>query len=577
MSKGRKCFARNYLNPSLILLLSILIISEACYAQRYYRIRNRWKNNQYINAQGAAIAVGQIQPGWWSAMWEIIPVNGTNFFQIRNRWKSNQYINAQEPSIAVGPIQPGWWSTMWEIDHVQGTNFVRFRNRWKKNQYLNAQGPVLAVGPIQPGWWSAMWTLEPVGQNTAASNIRSHNNNTNNNRTNESLIQIPGTNQVYTLAQLKKEMSKGGFTFVKSSTLQPYQWTIVYPNSGNRNVSAKFGLLMSAVQVGNNISLNSVAVYGGCGALASQGLGANCDAGVYSQDLAVKFKGGQSDYNVQGPSLSACGALSANKLCANTGVTLASESFNVTDKNGNGIGIGLSAGVGAGIDGGYEDGIISGSINLKYIAGGSISFSLNVQDVGTKVMKAGKTGYVFAEHKIVGASNAILRAYGRELPNIRSTTNKVVKVVNHAGRYTVNFLNGSFNDFNRNLNRYFSQSVSDISNWVSAATRGKRPHPLKPGEGYVSVFNQAGYVTEVSASFYYNGRRYFNSERISAGFTKQFYFPAGAVSIRVKTKGIATIGKLHMNLFFNSSSGIRNCYKCWGTIFKPRWGQISCN
>jgi len=59
----------------------------------FYRIRN-YAIQSFINNQNGYIASTPIDPGWWSAQWEFLPVPGTPYFYIRNRWKSN-YLHQQ--------------------------------------------------------------------------------------------------------------------------------------------------------------------------------------------------------------------------------------------------------------------------------------------------------------------------------------------------------------------------------------------------------------------------------------------------------------------------------------------------
>jgi hypothetical protein len=132
-------------------------------AQQYRFIRNHWKNDQYIHIEHGQVRAGTIQPGWWSAQWELQNIAGQSEVRIRNRWKSDQYLHIENGGVQSGPIQQGWWSAQWNIEPVPGTDFVRVRNRWKPDQYLHVERGGLESGPIQPGWWSAMWTLETSG------------------------------------------------------------------------------------------------------------------------------------------------------------------------------------------------------------------------------------------------------------------------------------------------------------------------------------------------------------------------------------------------------------------------------
>lgn len=141
------------------------------------RIQNRWKSNQYLNNQKGYINCGGIQNGWWSAMWTLEKVQGTNFYRIKNRWKPNQYIHIERGNLESSAIQAGAWSAMWAIEQVSGTNFYRIRNRWKPNQYINIEHGKLESTSIHANAWSAMWTLGSI--NTAARTNTNDNTNRN--------------------------------------------------------------------------------------------------------------------------------------------------------------------------------------------------------------------------------------------------------------------------------------------------------------------------------------------------------------------------------------------------------------
>jgi hypothetical protein len=57
----------------------------------------------------------EIDPGWHSAMWELEPVEGTNYVRIKNRWKGT-YVNI-ENGLNCTEIAPGWQSALWKIDY----------------------------------------------------------------------------------------------------------------------------------------------------------------------------------------------------------------------------------------------------------------------------------------------------------------------------------------------------------------------------------------------------------------------------------------------------------------------------
>ncbi len=124
----------------------------------FVKIQNNWYKDNYINNQTGSISQGKIEPGWWSAQWTIVPVDG-DWVRIQNRWKTDQYIHNQNGSIEVGPMQPNWWSAQWKIIPAH-SGWVRIQNKWKPNEYLHNQNGKLEVGPIQQNWASALWKVE---------------------------------------------------------------------------------------------------------------------------------------------------------------------------------------------------------------------------------------------------------------------------------------------------------------------------------------------------------------------------------------------------------------------------------
>jgi hypothetical protein len=144
------------------------------------RIQNRWKPTQYLNNEKGYITSGKIESGWWSAMWTLQKVSGTNFYRIKNRWKPTQYLHIEHGKLESNTIHAGAWSAMWSFEKVSGTNFYRIRNRWKPTQYIHIERGRLESGTIHAGAWSAMWTLGSI--NAAVKSNVNKNTNTNTNR-----------------------------------------------------------------------------------------------------------------------------------------------------------------------------------------------------------------------------------------------------------------------------------------------------------------------------------------------------------------------------------------------------------
>lgn len=78
--------------------------------------------------------------------------------KIRNL-QDNSYINNQDGPPNSTTIQPGWWSAQWQLIRVQGTNRFNIKNRWKGNYLTTDNGsPGLFVNYASDG---AQWFLEP--------------------------------------------------------------------------------------------------------------------------------------------------------------------------------------------------------------------------------------------------------------------------------------------------------------------------------------------------------------------------------------------------------------------------------
>ncbi len=108
--------------------------------------------------------------------------------------------------------------------------------------------------------------------------------------------------------------------------------------------------------------------------------------------------------------------------------------------------------------------------------------------------------------------------------------------------------------------------------------------------GYVSVFNQSGYVAKISAVYTLPAgaadesgqlstqpRSVTKNENIALGSTWKMSVPSAAIGIVVTVEGVACIDPLNMTLAFGTAKEANKCYKLWGTVFSTEWGNISCN
>lgn len=227
-----------------------------------------------------------------------------------------------------------------------------------------------------------------------------------------------GSGVGYTPNETKKMVTKEGFVLVEGQTaISDSQCKINYPSYDEKDVSVDIGALVCEHKFGDRVTLTSQPIYGGCD-VANAKLqigGVQCKIGTLSNQLDVEIvDGAKAGFTVEGPAANACASISTEFLCANAGATWADASVGVTDKYGSGIGVGVSAGVGAGISGKVEDGIISGSVDIKAIAGGSVNFSFNYEKTAedyVTVYNTGRTGFAKTAKGIVAAGSDYANAF----------------------------------------------------------------------------------------------------------------------------------------------------------------------
>ena len=133
----------NSLQAALLMLCCAL--SSAVSAET---IVNRWKPVQMGAQGGAAVAQANAPSSRW-----IIEPTDDGFVRIKNA-DSGLYLHV-EHGLAVGTIQPGWWSAQWKLEPTDA-GWVRIINRWTGVALNIEQGP-LAATQAPPNWWSAQW------------------------------------------------------------------------------------------------------------------------------------------------------------------------------------------------------------------------------------------------------------------------------------------------------------------------------------------------------------------------------------------------------------------------------------
>jgi hypothetical protein len=123
--------------------------------------RNYWKQDQVIAARDGSAVSGLAADYGEASRWIAEPVVGADgYVRLRNAAAGDSFLNIEYGPIAAGHAEMGWYSAMWTIEHIPGTNQARIRNRWQPDSFLNVENGQLGAGPIQPGWQSAIWFVE---------------------------------------------------------------------------------------------------------------------------------------------------------------------------------------------------------------------------------------------------------------------------------------------------------------------------------------------------------------------------------------------------------------------------------
>ena len=233
------------------------------------------------------------------------------------------------------------------------------------------------------------------------------------NETSELIAWVGVEKLLYTQRQFSDTLASKGLTLLQGDQLDPatpiardacvinYAQADASLDRNNASASAEFGMLMCNVHISDRLSLRTQMIYGGCD--ATTGLGgtsAKCEVGLASSELEMDLTlidgiPASQTLAVKGPNASACGGVSTKNVCANVGAELASISQTV-EVVGIGAGGKLAVGVGAGADFGIEDGVLSGEIELAFLVGGSVEFSLDPAETGKFFYKVGDTSYTFA-------------------------------------------------------------------------------------------------------------------------------------------------------------------------------------
>lgn len=117
---------------------------------RYKFLVNKADPSKAINNEDGLLKASKALSSWWSAQWTLERFE--NFYRIRNKWKSDEYLNIETGTLKSTNIDIGWHSAMWVLRNrpEYGHDVYTIQNRWQSNQYITFKDGVLKVSEYDP-------------------------------------------------------------------------------------------------------------------------------------------------------------------------------------------------------------------------------------------------------------------------------------------------------------------------------------------------------------------------------------------------------------------------------------------
>ena len=122
--------------------------------QNFVKLKNIAANG-YLNNEGGPLTCSPINNDWWSAHWQFIPVEGTNYFRIKNQRKET-FLSTDNSSMLSGGDASGY--SMWTIEPA-GYDAFYIKNAGNTHALLLQNGRV-QMNPIFGDQQNAKWVIE---------------------------------------------------------------------------------------------------------------------------------------------------------------------------------------------------------------------------------------------------------------------------------------------------------------------------------------------------------------------------------------------------------------------------------
>lgn len=149
------------IQTQIMFFFCLFFATQQLLAQSNVGIQNFYRKT-FIQADGGKTILAAQND---KTTWVVEKISNSSDVRIKNV-STGGYLNAETDAKTpgVGAIQPGWLSAMWILEPVAGTELVRIKNKWR-GSYLHTETGAIEMGTIQPSWWSAQWQL--IGGSTS--------------------------------------------------------------------------------------------------------------------------------------------------------------------------------------------------------------------------------------------------------------------------------------------------------------------------------------------------------------------------------------------------------------------------
>lgn len=121
------------------LLISCAVVCPQVSAEDYFLYNS--SGQQFLASDG--VAVGRADETGEVARWQLETAEterGITYYRLRKPDQGPQgsieALHVENGTLEFGEVQPGWWSAMWELENLPGQDEVLLRNRWT-SVYLN--------------------------------------------------------------------------------------------------------------------------------------------------------------------------------------------------------------------------------------------------------------------------------------------------------------------------------------------------------------------------------------------------------------------------------------------------------